>query len=131
MFRENWCESLWRVANVRILYIWLCVFDDFGERHNSFILYWFCKCFVKMHLTIVGGCQMFVFDLFYNVLFMISWSWKGQTEPYSVFYVSCISVSWKLMWEFVEGCQCSNLVYFIVFLMISVNVTIHLFYIVL
>ena len=53
----------------------------------------FVKCFVKMHLTIVGGCQMFVFDLFYNVLFMISLSWKGQTEAYSVLYVSFISVS--------------------------------------
>ena len=97
MFRENLCESLWRVASVRILFILLCAFDDFGERHNSFILYWLCKCFVKMHLTIVGECQMFVFDLLYNVLLMISLSWKGQTEAYSVFYVSFISVSLKLM----------------------------------
>ena len=43
------------------------VFDDFGERHSSLILYWFCICFVKMHLTVVGGCRMLVFGLFYNV----------------------------------------------------------------
>ena len=76
------------VASVRILFILLFVFDDFGERHNSLFLYWFCKCFVKMPLNIVGGCQMFAFDLFCNVLFMISGSWKGQTESYSVFYIS-------------------------------------------
>ena len=69
MFRDHWCESLWRVASVRILFILLCVFDDFGERHSSLILYWFCRCFVKMHLTVVGGCQMFVFGLFYNVFY--------------------------------------------------------------
>ena len=93
MFRENLCESLWRVANVRIFFILLCAFDDFGERHNSLILYWFCICFVKMHLTIVGGCKIFVFDLCYNVSFMISGPWKGQTEAYSVFYNGFTHVS--------------------------------------
>ena len=74
MFRANLCESLWRRASVRILFILLGVFDDFGEGHSSLILYWFCICFVEMHLTFVGGCQMFVFGLFYNVFVMTSWS---------------------------------------------------------
>ena len=78
---------MWKVASVRILFILLCVVDDFGERHNAFILYWFCICFVKMHLTVVGGCQMFALVLFYNVFCMMSGSWKGETETYSVFYM--------------------------------------------
>ena len=90
------------------------VFDDFGERRNSLFLYWFCICFVKMHLTVVGGCHVFVFGLFYNALFMMSGSWKGQTEAYSVLHSGFIDVSRPLMSEFVEGCQCSKIVYFII-----------------
>ena len=200
MFRENWCESLWRVASVRILFI-VFVFDDFCDRHSSFILYWFCICFVKMHVTVVGGCRMLVVGLFCRVFcfydfgvlegptgsifwilywfykcfvqidvrvcggvqvfafclfydqwfrwrsqfidsilvlymfcgnafdrcwrmsnvrfwfvlqcsFMISGSWKGQTEAYSVFYIGFIHVSRKLMWEFVDGFQCSKICVF-------------------
>ena len=33
----------------------------------SLILYKFCMCFVKMHLTVVGGCRMSAFGVFYNV----------------------------------------------------------------
>ena len=47
----------------------LCVFHDFGERHSSFILYRFCICFVTMHVTVVGGCRIFVVCLFYIVLY--------------------------------------------------------------
>ena len=56
-------------ASVRILYILLSVFDEFGERHSSLFLYWFCRCFVKMHSTVVGGCHFFGFGLFYNVFY--------------------------------------------------------------
>ena len=73
------------------------MFVDFGERHSPLILYWFCICFVKMHLTVVGGCHLFVVGLFYSVCFMISGSWKGQTEAYSVFYIGVIDVSRPLM----------------------------------
>ena len=111
MFRDHWCESFWRVARVQIVFILLCVFDDFGERHSSCIWFWFCICFVKMHLTIVGGCQKFVLVCFTFFLFIISGSWKNQTEADVVFYISFIDVLRQLMWEFVEGCQCSNFVY--------------------
>ena len=53
--------------------------------------------------------------LFYILFFMISGSWKGQTDAYYVFYIGFIYVSRKHMREFVEGFQCLNLVYFIVF----------------
>ena len=60
--------------------------------------------------------------------FMISGSWKGQTEAYSVFYICFINVSRKFMWEFVEGCKCSHFVYFIYcFFMTSEKVTVHWF----
>ena len=67
-----------------------------------------------MHLTVVGGCQMFVLGLFSIVFFMMSGSWKGQTEAYYVFYSGFINVSRPLMSEFVEGCQCSKIVYFMI-----------------
>ena len=118
MFRENWCESLWRVASVLILFIvfYFVVVNDFGERHSSLFAYRLCRCFVEMHLTVVGGCHVFSNFSGWFVLqcfFMISGSWKGQTDAYYLFYIGFIDVSWKLMWEFVEGCQCSNFVYFI------------------
>ena len=31
------------------------------------MLWRFCTRFVEMHLTVVGGCQIFVFGLFYNI----------------------------------------------------------------
>ena len=67
-----------------------------------------------MHLTVVGGCRFFVFGLFYNACFMLSGSWKGQTVAYSISYNGFIHVSRPLMSEFVEGCQCSKIVYFII-----------------
>ena len=107
MFRDNWCESLWRVASVRILLILLSFFfNDFGERHSSLFLFRWCRCFVKMHLTVVGGCHCFVVDLFYNVFCKLSGSWKGQTVAYSVAYSCFIHVSRPFMLEFVEGCKC-------------------------
>ena len=45
---------------------------------------------------------------------MIAWSWNGQTEAYCVFYNCFIYVSRKLMWEFVDGFQCSKICYFMV-----------------
>ena len=57
----------------------------------------FCKCFVKTHLTVVDECQVFVFGLFYYCFFMISGSWNGHTEAYSIFYIVFIYVSRNMM----------------------------------
>ena len=62
------------------VYFIIIFFYDFGERHSSWILYRFCKCCVKMHLTVVGGCQFLVFYLVLQCLFASSGSWKGQPE---------------------------------------------------
>ena len=112
----NWCESLWRVASVRFLFILWCVCFMISD---SLILWWFCICFVKMHLTVVGGCRMLFFLFSLQCFLMIAWSWKGQTETHYVFYRGFIDVSRKLMWEFVDGFQCSKIVFYVVFLMIS------------
>ena len=96
MFRENWCESLWRVANVRNLFMSLCVFHEFGERHNSFIVYWFCKCFVEMHLTFVGGCQMFVFGLFYNVC--LCFRGLGRAKRKHIMYFIFVLYAFRENW---------------------------------
>ena len=61
------------------------------------LLYRFCKCFVKMHLTVVGGCRMLVVSVVYTTCFMISVSWKGQPEAYSEFHIDFIHVSCKFM----------------------------------
>ena len=63
----------------------LCAYADFGERHSSLFLYWFCICFVKMHLTVVGGCYFFVFGLFYNVVFHEFAVLEGPNG--SIFYI--------------------------------------------
>ena len=67
-----------------------------------------------MHLTVVGGCHVFVVGLFYNCCFMLSGCWKGQTVTYYVSYNCVINVLRPLMSEFVEGCQCSKIVYFMI-----------------
>ena len=108
MLRENWCESLWRVANVRILFILLCVFDDFEFNDFMWVLYMFCehafdRCWRMSNLRVWFVLQCFV---------ILLGSWKGQTEASVVFYTTFIHVSRKFMWEFVEGFQCSNFVYF-------------------
>ena len=110
MFCENAFDPCWRMSNVRVRFVLQMFFYDFGERHSSLILYWFCVCFVKMYLTVVGGCLICVLCLFYIAFFMLSVSWKGQTETYSVFYNGFIYVSRPLMTEFVEGCECSSFV---------------------
>ena len=100
------------LASVRILFILLCVFDDFGERHSSLILYGFVNVLWKCIWPLLADVKFSCVGLFYIMFFMISGSWKGQTEAYSVFDGCFINVSRPLMSEFVEGCQCSQIVYF-------------------
>ena len=125
MFRENWCESLWRVASVRILFILLIVFDDFGELHSSLLLYNFVAVLWKCIWPLLADvkCSFLVcFTMFFYEFGVL----EGPTEAYSVLYISFIDVSRQLMREFCGGlpmfefCLC-----YCVFLMISVNVTIH------
>ena len=79
---------------------YMCLMISMNVTVHVFYI-WFCTCFVKMHLTVVGGCRMFVFCFMLQCFFMISGSWKGQPEAYSEFYICFMYVSCKLMWEFV------------------------------
>ena len=111
------------------MFILLCVFHDVGERQSSLFLYWFCICFVKMHLTVVGGCQMFVVGMFYIVFYDFG-VLEGPTGSICcilyVFY-KCFA---KIVMRVCGGLPVFQfcLFYFVV-LMISVNVTVHSFYI--
>ena len=111
MFRENWCESLWRVANVRILFIVLCfLWFRWTSRFTDFILDWYRFC--DNAFDRCWRMSNFRFWFVLHCFFLLLGSWTGQTEAYYLFYSCFIYVSWKLMWEFVQGFQCSNLVYF-------------------
>ena len=71
MFRYHWYQSLWRVARVRKLFILWNVFDDFGERHNSLCLYWFCICLWKCIWPLLADvecwCLVYFTMFFYDV----------------------------------------------------------------
>ena len=104
----------------------VCVFVyDFGERHSSLFLYWFCICFVKMHLTVVGGCRMLVVGLFYTVFYDF-----GVLEGPTVSIFRILYCFYKCFVE-IDVRVCGGVqvfafcLFYVMFFMISVKVTIH------
>ena len=90
----------------KIVYL-ICCFDDFEFIDLILVLYMFCENAVDRCWRMSNFNVWFVLQCF---CFRISGSWKCQTEASCVFWIGFKHVSRKLMWEFVEGCQCSNFV---------------------
>ena len=93
-----------------LLYFPIC-FWWFRWRYLSCISLRFCICFVKPKLGSVGGCRLCDLGMFYNVFSLFEGLGRASQRHILHFRFSFINVSGKLMWEFVKGCQCSNLLY--------------------
>ena len=75
---------------------------------------------MKMHLTVVGGCQMLVFDLFYNVFYDFGVLEGPNGSIFCIlylFYTCFAKIDVRVCGRFPVF---ENLLFYIVFLIISI-----------
>ena len=118
------------------LLIWIRVRIRVWIRFYVFYNVLVYKCFLKLEFKPFGTCsrvlklikiqELHVFDvaLFYYSFWKMSVLWSGENVALYLVYVVFITVSWKLIWELLEGFKFAMLLCCTCFLfMISVHVT--------